>query len=110
MAALQMEKKILCLLFRHEEAEITSVFQQNATFFQTCENILYILQPLTKKSTLRYSSYKSSVLTIFQFKEVPFLRFKLLSFLSPVGQVIFPLRKPSTQKKQDILAANREAQ
>jgi len=44
MTALQMEKKILCLLFRHEEAEITSVFQQNATFLQTCESIIYILQ------------------------------------------------------------------
>lgn len=44
MTAQQMGKKILCLLFRHEEAETTSVFQQNATFLQTCEHTIYILQ------------------------------------------------------------------
>lgn len=44
MTVEQMGKKILCLLFRHEEAETISVFQQNATFLQTCEYTIYILQ------------------------------------------------------------------
>lgn len=102
-------KKILCLLFRHEEVEITSVFQQNATFLQTWAYFIHFAT-IKKKSALRYSSYKSTVLTIFQFKEVPFLRFKLLAFLSLSAQAFFPLRQQGTQKKQDILAANREAQ
>lgn len=109
MAELQTEKKFSAFCSGMRKLKSLQYFSKMQPFFKH-ERILYILQPLTKKSTLRHSSYKSTVLTIFQFKEVPFLRFKLLAFLSLSAQAFFPLRQQGTQKKQDILAANREAQ
>lgn len=82
-------------------------FSKMQPFFKD-ESILYTLCDHYKEVNFRYISYKSSVLAIFQFKEVPFLRFKLLAFLSLVAQAISPLRQHS-MKKQGILAANREA-
>lgn len=73
------------------------------------ESILYTFRNHYKEVNFRSISNKSSVLTIFQFKEVLFLRFKLLAFLSLVAQAIFPLRQHSTPKKQGVLAAKREA-
>ena len=58
---------------------------------------------VTKKSTLRYISHKSIVLTIIQCKEVPSLRFKLLAFLALVAQAVFPLRQQGTQKSKTSL-------
>lgn len=98
MAMLQMVKKKLSA-FCSGMRKLKSL-QQIATFLQTWEHIVYTFHNYYEEVNFRYISYKSSVLTIFQFKEVPFLRFKLLAFLSPVSQAIFPLRLESTQKRR----------
>lgn len=112
MAALQMEKKFSAFSPGMRKPKSLQYFSKMQPFFKH-ESILYTFCNFViihyKGVNFSYISYASSALTIFQFKEVPFLRFKLLAFLSLFAQAIFPLRQHSTPKEQGILAANREA-